>query len=84
MNWWSEAEDIGNLSIPPVDTGLTKCVQRSVSSSLVLIPVPLLVKGVLVNIKNEEEFLVCLGGGRDEKGIFFPTPRLWGSGSAWG
>lgn len=44
--------------MPPVDTGLTKCVHRPVSLSLVLIPVPLLVKGVLRKIKDEEEFFV--------------------------
>lgn len=79
MSRWSEVEDIGNLSMPPVDTGLTKRVHRPVSLSLILTPVPLLVKGVLGNIKDEEEYLVWLAGGRDKKEIF--SPQLQGFGA---
>ena len=83
MNWWPETEEAGNLSMPPVDTALTKCVHRPVSLSLVLTPVPLLVKGVSGNIKDEEEFFVWEKV-EMRKGFSPPTPRLWGSGSAWG
>ena len=64
--------------MPPVDTALTECVHRPVSLSLVLTPVPPLVEGVSGNIKDEEEFLVCLEGGRDEKGIFSPNLKALG------
>lgn len=42
------------------------------SLSLVLFPVPLLVKGVLGDIKDEEEFLVWLGGGGEEEWLLYP------------
>lgn len=76
MNWWSEAEDVGDTSVPPVDTRLIKRVHKPVSLSLILFLVPLLVKGAFGNIKDEVEFLVWLGGGEEEKRILYLTPRL--------
>lgn len=48
------------------------------SLSLVLFPVPLLVKGVLGDIKDEEEFLVSLGGAGWRRGMA-SLPRGFGA-----
>lgn len=65
--------------MPPVDTGLTKCVHRPVSLSLVLIPVPLLVKGVLRKIKDEEEFFVWEKVEMRRGLFFFSQPQSFGA-----